>query len=167
MQDSTNGPAESGENAHVNEITAIINGTTATFAASSPRFPRRSTSTPTRHESAPNGSEKPVSSFPAASMPAVIADRTMSELSTVTASTAPRSFPNMTEWTSVISPEPSLRPIVRSTAVNANISMPTITGTATDGLRPKKAAISCPLAYPAPIMVPTHTIATEKTFFTV
>ncbi len=40
-----------------------------------------------------------------------------------------------------------------------------MTGTNADGLLPKYAATSCPLAYPAPIIVPTLTITAANVCF--
>ncbi|MBQ7226827.1 MAG: hypothetical protein IJX05_00320 [Clostridia bacterium] len=61
---------------------------------------------------------------------------------------------------------PSLFPTRSRTAVNTKVSNPHSAGTSGDGAQPKKAVISCPLAYPAPIIVPTQVIATDITFFT-
>lgn len=101
------------------------------------------------------------------SIPASIAESTMSALNSIMPSTTPLALPNITALMSDIESEFSRLPIRSSTTENTKISAPQNTGTNRDGFQPKNAAISCPLAYPAPIIVPTPTIATENTFFTI
>ena len=135
-------PASSGADRHVSVSTTIMKGTTATLAASSPPFPRRRTSTPTRQVSAPYGRAAPNMSRPVASMPAIMADSTMSALKSIIASTAGRALPNIAACAPDMESVSSLRPTSSSTAVNANISPPHASGTNSDGFQPKNAAIS-------------------------
>ncbi len=142
-----------------------MNGTITEFAAISPALPRLKISMEIIQTTIPAGSTNPLSSANALSVPAIIAPSTITAFNVITPSATHPNLPNKARWTSV-SPPSVFLPTKSTTAVNANISKPQKTGTKNDGDQPKKEAISCPLEYPAPIIVPTLTIATPNTFFT-
>lgn len=105
-------------------------------------------------------------SYSAPSVPAIIAESTITALTVIAQSATGAALPNSVLFTSgsvpfVLAPTPS------STAVSANISAPQASGTTKEGLPPKYAATSLPLAYPAPIIVPTLTVTAASTFFMV
>ena len=97
-------------------------------------------------------------------MPAIIADSTITALTSIAASTAGANLPNSARQTSGSSPFVRA-PTSSRTAVSTNISAPQAIGTTADGDIPKYAAISCPLAYPAPIIVPVFIITATTVRF--
>lgn len=158
-------PTVNGADAQTVIVHNAINGTITEFAAISPEFPLPSKIIDNRHTATPAGIITPVSSANALSVPAIIAASTITAFTVITTSAAFPNLPNSVRWISV-RPPVVFAPTKSTTAVNANISNPQKIGTKREGDQPKNDAISCPLEYPAPIIVPTLTIATPKTFFT-
>ena len=99
-------------------------------------------------------------------MPAIIADNTMTAFASIIKSTNAPTLPKSNAFVSFISSPPVFLPTKRSIAVNTNTSRPQIIGTKGEGCQPKNVASSCPLANPAPTILPTPVIVTENTFFT-
>ncbi len=139
----------------------IMTGTSTALALSTPLNPRTATTAQISPAITDASGRRSINSATRLSVPASIAPSTVIELNSMKTSAKGRSLPNTAPLTSPISVFFTRRPTNRNSVEHPKTSTPATSAINTLGTAPKKLTISLPDANPAPIIVPTISIATD------